>query len=148
MLHDYQVLGRIDRKENRSHSRPWAGNPLGYVIDGTLAVPGTFRHHYIGEKAVALMDGRGILAEVGGGGGDVGFFALRFPSVHYVDMDLPEILLLASYWLCSTLPDRKIVLYGTRPQDSARQHREARRDPGWELLLPSAAKKGFPWMFS
>ncbi len=64
------------------------------------------------ELTVALMGGQGILAEIGGGWGDVGFFALSFPGVHYVDIDLPEILLLASYWLCSTLPGRKVVLYG------------------------------------
>ncbi|MFZ0761875.1 MAG: putative sugar O-methyltransferase, partial [Candidatus Sulfotelmatobacter sp.] len=85
---------------------------FGYFIDGTLAVPATFRHHYMAEKAVALMGGKGVLTEIGGGWGDVGFFALKFPGVVYVDVDLPEVLLLASYWLCSTLPDRKIVLYG------------------------------------
>jgi hypothetical protein len=39
------------------------GQSVRNVIDGTLAVPATFRHHYIAEKAVALMDGKGILAE-------------------------------------------------------------------------------------
>jgi hypothetical protein len=37
-----------------------------------------------------------------------------------VDIDLPEILLLASYWLCSTQPGRKIALYGEQ-------------DPKWVL---------------
>ncbi len=112
MLHDYRVWTELTGKKIEAVRSPWAGNPFGYFIDGTLAVPATFRHHYMAEKAVALMGGKGILAEIGGGWGDVGFFALRSPGVHYLDIDLPEILLLASYWLCSTLPDRKIALYG------------------------------------
>lgn len=64
------------------------------------------------EKAINLMGERGVLAELGGGWGAVGYYALRYPGVHYVDFDLPEVLILASYWLCSALPDRKILLYG------------------------------------
>jgi putative sugar O-methyltransferase len=112
MLHDYRVWCELTGKKIESVRTPWAGNPFGYFIDGTLAVPATFRHHYVAEKAVAMMGGKGVLVEIGGGWGDVGFFALRFPGVHYVDIDPPEILLLASYWLCSTLPGRKIALYG------------------------------------
>jgi len=112
MLHDYRVWCALTGKKIESIRTPWAGNPFGYFIDGTLAVPATFRHHYVAEKAVAMMDGNGVLVEIGGGWGDVGFFALRFPGVFYVDIDLPEVLLLAAYWLCSTLPDRKIALYG------------------------------------
>ncbi|MGD0759966.1 MAG: putative sugar O-methyltransferase [Candidatus Sulfotelmatobacter sp.] len=112
MLHDYRVWCELTGKKIETIRTPWAGNPFGYFIDGTLAVPATFRHHYVAEKAVAMMGRKGVLVEIGGGWGDVGFFALRFPGVLYVDIDLPEILLLASYWLCSTVPDRKIALYG------------------------------------
>jgi len=112
MLHDYRVWSELTGKKIEAIRAPWVGNPFGYFIDGTLAVPATFRHHYTAEKAVALMDGKGVLAEIGGGWGDVGFFALGFPGVRYMDIDLPEILLLASFWLCSTQPDRKIALYG------------------------------------
>ncbi|MHB8218057.1 MAG: putative sugar O-methyltransferase [Candidatus Sulfotelmatobacter sp.] len=112
MLHDYRVWTELTGKKIETIRTPWAGNPFGYFIDGTLAVPATFRHHYMAEKAVALMGGQGVLAEIGGGWGDVGYFSLNHPGVHYVDIDLPEILLLGSYWLCSTLPNRNIVLYG------------------------------------
>jgi hypothetical protein len=112
MLHDYRVWIELTGKRVEEIRVPRAGNPFGYYIDGTLAVPANFRHHYVAEKAAALMGGKGVLAEIGGGWGDVGYFALRFPGVHYVDLDLPEILLLASYWLCSTLPERKLALYG------------------------------------
>jgi len=112
MLYDYRAWTELTGNKIEAIRAPWVGNPFGYFIDGTLAVPATFRHHYMAGKAVSLMGGEGVLAEIGGGWGDVGFFALQFPGVHYVDFDLPEILLLASYWLCSTLPDRKIAVYG------------------------------------
>ncbi len=112
MLHDYRVWTDLTGKKIEDIRAPWAGNPFGYSIEGTLVVPANFRHHYAAEKAVSLMGGQGGLAELGGGWGDAGYFALRFPGVHYVDIDLPEILLLASYWLCSTLPGRRVALYG------------------------------------
>jgi putative sugar O-methyltransferase len=118
MLYDYRVWTALTGRNVEAIRAPWVGNPFGYFIDGTLAVPANFRHHYVAEKAVALMGGKGILAEIGGGWGDVGFFALRSPGVHYVEIDLPEILLLASYWLCSTLPDRRIALYGEQDSKS------------------------------
>jgi|HubBroStandDraft_5_1064220.scaffolds.fasta_scaffold09506_5 hypothetical protein len=116
MLHDYRVWSELTGEKIKTVGLPLAGNPFGYFIEDTLAIPATFRHHYMAEKAVGLMGGKGVLAEIGGGWGDVGFFALRSQGVHYLDIDLPETLLLAAYWLCSVLPDRKIVLYGE--QDS------------------------------
>jgi len=57
MLHDYRVWSELTGKKIETIRTPWAGNPFGYFIDGTLAVPATFRHHYMAEKAVALMGG-------------------------------------------------------------------------------------------
>ncbi len=118
MLCDYRVWTELTGKSIEAIRVPWAGNPFGYFIDGTLAVPANFRHHYTAEKAVALIGGKGVMIEIGGGWGDVGYFALQHSQVHYVDFDLPEILLLASYWICSTLPDRKIALYGEEPSEA------------------------------
>lgn len=64
------------------------------------------------QKAVALLRGRGVLAEIGGGYGALGYYALLTPGVHYVDFDLPEVLLVASYWLCGALPKKRIMLFG------------------------------------
>jgi hypothetical protein len=112
MLYDYRRWSDLTGKDVSAIRTPWVGNPFGYFIEGTLAVPGSFRHHYMANKAVALMNGDGVLGEIGGGWGDVGYYALQAPGIHYLDLDLPEILLLASFWLCSTMPERKIVLYG------------------------------------
>ena len=122
MLHDYRVWSDLTGKKIEQIRTPCAGNPFGYFIEGTLAIPGNFRHHYTAEKAVMLMGGQGVVAELGGGWGDVGFFALRSPGVHYVNFDLPEILLLASYWLCSALPNAKIVLYGEEDPKTVLAH--------------------------
>jgi hypothetical protein len=118
MLYDYRVWRDLTGKTVDAIRVPFAGNPFGYFIDGTLAVPANFRHHYTAEKAVMLTGGKGVILEIGGGWGDVAYFALKYPGIHYLDLDLPEILLVAAYWLCSTLPDRKITLYGEEPAET------------------------------
>jgi len=112
MLHDYRTWCELVAKDVAALQTPWVGNPFGYFIDGTLAVPGCFRHHYMAEKAVSLLRGSGVLAEIGCGYGELGYYALLSPGVHYVDFDLPEVLLVASYWLCNAMPQKQIVLFG------------------------------------
>jgi hypothetical protein len=112
MLYDYRIWQDLMGEDAKALRTPWAGNPFGYFIDETLTIPGSFRHHYMAAKAVSLTGGRGILAEIGGGYGELGYFALLSSGIRYVDFDLPEVLLIASYWLCSVLPERRIALYG------------------------------------
>jgi hypothetical protein len=112
MLHDFEAWRALTGEGVESAQTLAVGNSWGYVIDGKLVVPACFRHHLMTKRALNLMGGKGVLAELGGGWGDVAFFALKSPGVHYLDFDLPEVLLLASYWLCSGLPTKKIVLYG------------------------------------
>ena len=112
MLHDYRVWRELTGQNVKVLQAPWAGNPFGYFVDDTLTIPGSFRHHYMAGKAVSLIGGDGVLAEIGGGYGELGYFVLRSPGVHYLDFDLPEVLLIASYWLCSAMPAGRIALYG------------------------------------
>lgn len=112
MLHDYRVWRELTGQNVEVLQAPWAGNPFGYFVDDTLTIPGSFRHHYMAGKAVALAGGAGVLAEIGGGYGELAYFVLRSGDVRYLDFDLPEVLLIASYWLCSAMPAGKIALYG------------------------------------
>jgi hypothetical protein len=112
MLHDFKTWQTLTGEGMEAAQTLTVGNSWGYVIEGKLAAPACFRHHLMTKRALHLMGGKGVLAELGGGWGDVAFFALKSPGVHYLDFDLPEVLLLASYWLCSGLPNKKIALYG------------------------------------
>jgi hypothetical protein len=112
MLHDYRVWLELTGKNVEVLQTPWAGNPFGYFIGDTLAIPASFRHHYMAEKIVSLIGGAGVVAELGGGYGELAYFALRSGGLRYLDFDLPEVLLVASYWLCSAMPAGKIALYG------------------------------------
>lgn len=141
MLHDYETWKRITRNTANAIETPALGNAWGYPIDGVLAAPASFRHHYTAEKAIHLMDECGVLAELGGGWGDVGYYALRYPGMHYVDFDLPEVLILASYWLCSALPDRKILLYG---ENEGRGNFNAWLDRYDAILMPNFCFKDMP----
>ncbi len=112
MVHDYRVWLELTGEAIRALQTPTIGNPFGYVIDEVLTTPGCFRRHYMASKATALVDNAGTIAEIGGGYGELAYFALRGTRLRYIDFDLPEVLLLASYYLCSSLPERNIALYG------------------------------------
>lgn len=112
VLHDFRVWRNLTDEPLDVLDIPPAGNPFGLVIDDHLIIPTSFRHHYMARKAANLIDDEGIIAEIGGGYGGLAYFALASPWIRYVDFELPEVLLCASYWLCSVLPDRKIALYG------------------------------------
>jgi hypothetical protein len=124
MLRDYRVWSQLTDEQLAVIDAPSVGNPFGYCIDGILVTPAVFRHHSMARKAVGLANGAGVLLEIGGGFGNIGMFALRSSPIHYVDLDLPEILLLASYWLCALFPDRSIVLYGEQDRDAVLSHLE------------------------
>jgi putative sugar O-methyltransferase len=112
MLHDYRVWSQLTGKSVEAVRTPVVGNPFGYEINGILATPGCFRRHYMAQKAVSLADREGIIAEIGGGYGELAYFALLSPGIRYLDFDLPEVLLIASYWLCQAMPNVNIALYG------------------------------------
>jgi SAM-dependent methyltransferase len=114
---------------------PVVGNPWGLWIDNELIAPKATRFHALAHQVVELIRGNRhpVVLEVGGGYGGFAFYLLRdCPSVTYIDLDLPETLALASYYLLMTHPDRDILLYGESSNDPPR---------GWAdysaVLLPN-----------
>ena len=62
-----------------------------------------------------LSDTPGMLvaAEIGGGFGGFAYFLLSaMERCHYINFDLPEILLMEQYYLMSAFPKKKFLLYG------------------------------------
>lgn len=111
-LHDYEVWQKLVGGDIGILNAPAVGNPCGYCIGDTLVMGSTFRHHYTISRILRLLNGPGVVAEIGGGYGGCGYFALREPGVTYFDFDLPEVLLIAAFWLCSTNATANIALYG------------------------------------
>lgn len=95
---------------------PNTGNPWGYSIEGKLVIPQAFRFHNHAKQISGILSDvkNPVWAEIGGGYGGTPFYyfnnALK-PRLTYVDFDLPETLVIAAYYLLSSLPDRNILLY-------------------------------------
>jgi putative sugar O-methyltransferase len=99
---------------------PHIGNPAGFVLNGDIIPTETLRHaynaHYICELLCDVANP--VIVEIGGGFGDQAYQVITHarddgtPVAKYFDFDIPEVLLVASYFLLKAFPDRRICLYG------------------------------------
>jgi putative sugar O-methyltransferase len=93
---------------------PPIGNPFGHWIADVIVHPNTFLNHYRGCFVKKLLStvSRPVIAEIGGGFGGFGYYAIKFiPGCCYLNFDLPENLLISSYFLSLAYPDLRIHLY-------------------------------------
>jgi hypothetical protein len=93
---------------------PPIGNPYGYVVDGHIINWNSFPNHIRAYRCSKLLEGveRPVVAEIGGGFGGFAYNVLkRMPGVTYIDFDLPENLIIASYYLSMAYPEKRILLY-------------------------------------
>jgi len=91
------------------------GNPWGYLIKGTLVLPTAFRHYYYASHVHNLLEdvNTPIVCEIGGGFGGFAYYLLSAnKDVKYIDFDLPEVLLIAQYFLMKSFPEKKFLLFG------------------------------------
>ena len=141
LLRDYRLWLAITVDAKPEDLRlPAAGNPWGVRIDGTLVTMGSVRYHYWASRMSPLLADlpEPVLCEVGGGYGGFAYFLLRDAETRltYVDFDIPEVLLVASYYLLKAFPDRKALLYGEA--DAKSLTRQTLR--GYDIvLLPNFA---------
>lgn len=93
---------------------PNIGNPFGITIAGTFVRDGAAYQHYCAYRIFNLLGARlSAVAEIGGGFGGMAYYLLRdHPRISYLDLDVPESLALASYYLMTALPHLRFMLYG------------------------------------
>lgn len=97
---------------------PMIGNPYGYYIDGHfIKVCSDYQHYYatcINRMTADNSEAeRPVIIELGGGFGGMSYYFNRdSKNKVYVDIDLPENLALASFYLMHTLPEKKVFLFG------------------------------------
>jgi putative sugar O-methyltransferase len=94
---------------------PDVGNPYGCFIDGNFYRAGCDYQHYYATMISRLVQGKGhkFTLEIGGGFGGLAYFMVRDnPDMTYIDLDLPENMALAAFFLLSGCPDKKIGLFG------------------------------------
>jgi len=115
------ALHRIDYWKDETGNRftlhdlagPDVGNPFGISLEGVLVRSGTESQHYFAQRIAELLPSSGgVVAEIGGGFGGVGYYLLRdHPWISYRDFDVPESIGLATYYLLKSFPDLKFLLY-------------------------------------
>jgi hypothetical protein len=99
---------------------PPIGNPCVLRLAGAIVNANCFYNHYRAVFASRLLDNleRPVVAEIGGGVGLLGYYLQkRNKTAVYIDFDLPENLLVESYFLSMAFPEKKVLLYegdGTR----------------------------------
>ena len=100
-------------------SYPDVGNPVGLNVSGQVVPIEGIRHHYYAAEILSLLQDINdpVICEIGGG---LGGLALKVCSdarhpLTYIILDIPEVLLLASYVLMTTFPEKKVLLYGDEP---------------------------------
>lgn len=91
---------------------PIAGNPYGFEINGNFVSGLHFL--YFSEKIRALLGTGSIrIIELGGGyGGMAWAIKSSTPDAKYINVDLPEVLAISSFYALSCMPEIKIGLYG------------------------------------
>lgn len=94
---------------------PRFGNQAGGFIDGTFVGPGSFFNEVYGSLLAGIVADRDrpVVADLGAGYGKLAYFTLRdLERWTFIDLDLPETLCLAAYYLMKVWPDRRALLYG------------------------------------
>lgn len=94
---------------------PSIGNPYGVVVDGVFIRIGAEYQHFYANEITQLLppNTSGTVLEIGGGFGGMAYYLLRDnPGVRYVNLDVPETLALASYYLLKSFPVLNASLYG------------------------------------
>jgi hypothetical protein len=98
---------------------PPVGNPYGVYVDDGIVHPNTFLNDYRAQYVLNLLGGvdRPIVVDLGGGFGGFGHQLLTGPgNAVYVNFDLPDNLLVASYFLMASHPDKRVLLYESADQ--------------------------------
>lgn len=96
-------------------NQPKYGNQVGANIENNFVTIGSFFNQIISENLLNHVREleRPIISELGGGYGKLAFYLLnRVKNFCYINFDLPEVLILASYFLIKSFPEKKFLLYG------------------------------------
>jgi len=91
------------------------GNQSGAFCGENFIVPSSCPNEYNTSLLAELLsdEQRSIIGELGGGCGQLAYYLLRkCTNSTYIDIDLPETLCLAAYYLMMSFPNKKVLLYG------------------------------------
>lgn len=93
---------------------PKIGNPYGYLLDGALLYEPVFEYHFQADYFHRLLSkiDTPVIMEIGGGFGGLAYFLLKIsPKIKYIGFDLPENILIQTYYLSNAFPNARILTY-------------------------------------
>ncbi len=114
--HRIKVLEtKVDDVTAAELATPRIGNPYGIFYDGIFVRSGADYQYYYSRKISDLLEtcDQKRVIEIGGGYGGMASFLMKDKTIEqYVDVDLPETLALATYYLMNAFPEERFLLYG------------------------------------
>jgi hypothetical protein len=109
-------------QENPGLEFPAIGNPAGMPVANqiipTEAIP---YHYYALEIASVVRDIRApVICEIGGGLGGQAYKTISAIGrrMQYILLDIPEVLVVSSYFLMTAFPEKKVLLFGETPDNT------------------------------
>lgn len=154
MARDYMLWKNLFHAPPEELAIPLVGNPWGYFVDDVLIAPKALRYHVLATQLRNLTADakRPVIAEIGAGYGGTAHFLMRGERpATYIDFDLPEVLLIAAYYLIRTLPHRNVVLWepGFKLDQAALAANDVILCPNWAIAsLPASSVDVFLNTFS
>lgn len=98
---------------------PLTGNTAGLYYNGQVIPIDAIRYHYYSSQVLSLLRDvkNPVICEIGAGLGGQAYKVVSNADHHitYIVMDIPEVLVLSSYFLMASLPNKKFLLYGEAP---------------------------------
>lgn len=101
---------------------PRFGNQIGATIDNKFVVIGSFFNQIYASILSNILEKnkRNVILDVGGGYGKLGYYLInKAKNSTFIDIDIPENLILASYFLCKSFPEKKSFFYGEKNIDAS-----------------------------
>jgi len=110
----------IDERPRLSY--PLIGNPAGMYYDEQIIPTESIRYQYYASEIKSLLCDleRPVICEIGGGLGGQAYkiiSSLEHPAT-FILLDIPEMIVVSSYFLMAALPDKKVLLYGENTSDT------------------------------
>lgn len=116
--HKYKEISNKDEELRY----PLVGNPAGLYHNGQVIPLDALRYYYYAAEINSLLKNinNPVICEIGGGVGGQAYTIVTTCDYRakYIILDIPEILLLSSYFLMTSLPDKKFLLHGESPFNS------------------------------
>lgn len=102
-------------------TRPNIGNPYGFFSGDEFITPGAEYQHYYANKTCDILRSteNPTVLELGGGYGGYAYFLHKLgKNIKYINLDLPEVLSISTFYLMTSFPDSKFILFGEQDYDS------------------------------